>query len=310
MASTEIPDPVSSVFTPSPPPQAEPAKWRSLVLAILVHGLLIGALFVGVQWKSQPPSAVEVEVWRAAPAPVLLPEPVAEAKLEPKGGEKIESKPEAKPQPRPEPKPEVKPPVKPDIALKEEKKPKKEEPKKPEPKKEEVKKEEPKKPEPKKEEAKKIEPKKEEAKKPEPAPRANFDEELKREQKQIEQQKVVQDQRARAEAEVRQLNQLKADQAAAAHARGLADYAAKLRGKIRGNIVLPPGIQGNPETIFEVSQLPSGEVLGVKVRKSSGNPLLDAAIERAILKSSPLPKPDQPELFERVLKIPYRPLDE
>lgn len=295
MASTEIPDPVSSVFTPSPPRQADPAKWRSLVLAILVHGLLIGALFVGVQWKSQPPSAVEVEVWRAAPAPVLLPEPVAEAKLEPKGGGKIESKPEAKPQPRPEPKPEAKPPVKPDIALKEEKKPKKEEPKKPEPK---------------KEEAKKIEPKKEEAKKPEPAPRANFDEELKREQKQIEQQKVVQDQRARAETEVRQLNQLKADQAAAAHARGLADYAAKLRGKIRGNIVLPQGIQGNPETIFEVSQLPSGEVLGVKVRKSSGNPLLDAAIERAILKSSPLPKPDQPELFERVLKIPYRPLDE
>ncbi|MDA0189735.1 MAG: energy transducer TonB, partial [Proteobacteria bacterium] len=64
------------------------------------------------------------------------------------------------------------------------------------------------------------------------------------------------------------------------------------------------------EAVFEVNQLPSGEVLSVKVRKSSGNPQLDAAIERAILKSSPLPKPDQPELFERTLKIPYRPFEE
>lgn len=288
--------PETPAAVPPPLPQAEPAKWRSLALATLVHGLLIGALFLGVQWKSQPPNAVEVEVWRAAPAPTVLPAPVEATKPEPKEV----SKPEPKPQLKPELKPEPKPLLKPDIALKEEKKPKKEEPKKPEAKKEEAK----------KEDAKKPEPKKEEPKKPEPAPRNNFDEELKREQKQIDQQKVVQDQRARAEAEVRQLRQLKADQAAAARARGLADYAAKLRGKIRGNIVLPPGVQGNPEAVFEVSQLPSGEVLGIKVRKSSGNPLLDAAIERAILKSSPLPKPDQPELFERMLKIPYRPLDE
>ena len=286
-------------------PPSEPAKWRSLLLALIVHALLVGALFIGVQWKSKPPVAVEVEVWRAAPAPLVIPEPVKEtppeAKPEPKVAPKPEPKPEPKPAPKAEVKPEPKPPVKPHIALKEEKKPKKEEPKKPEPKKEEPKKEEPKKPEP----------RKEEPKKPEPAPpRTNFDEELKREQKQIEQQKIVQDQRARAEAEVRHIEQLKADQAAAARVRGLADYAAKLRGKIRGNIVLPPGIQGNPEAVFEVSQLPSGEVLGVKVRKSSGNALLDAAIERAILKSSPLPKPDQAELFERMLKIPYRPLEE
>ena len=276
----------------TPPPQAEPAKWRSLALAILVHALLIGALFFGVQWKSKPPAAIEVEVWRAAPPPVLAPEPVAEPPPAPR--------PEPKPEPKPEVKPEPKPPLQPDIALKDEKKPKKEEPRKPEPKPEEATK-----PEPKKEE-----PKKEEPKKPEADRRPSFDDELKREQKQLEQQKALQDQRARAEAEARQLDQLKAEQAAAARVRGLADYAAKLRGKIRGNIVLPQGIQGNPEAIFEVSQLPSGEVLGVKVRKSSGNSLLDAAIERAILKSSPLPKPDQPELFERVLKIPYRPLED
>ena len=66
---------------------------------------------------------------------------------------------------------------------------------------------------------------------------------------------------------------------------------------------------GNPEALFEVTQLPSGDVLDVKVRRSSGNAALDAAVERAIRRSSPLPKPAQPELFNRILNIPYQPYD-
>jgi len=137
---------------------------------------------------------------------------------------------------------------------------------------------------------------------------------LEREQKELQQQKAAQkavaDQRARAEAEARQMRQLQAEQKASENKRALAEYIDRVRGKIRGNISLPPGIQGNPEAIFEVTQLPTGEVLEVKVRRSSGNPALDTAVERAIRKSSPLPKPAQPELFERVLRIPYRPRDE
>ena len=275
----------------APPPETEQSNTTALVLSALVHLLLIGALFLGVQWKSQAPSSVAVEVWRAAPAVVAV------AKPEPP---KPEPKPEPIPEPKPVPKAEPVPTIKPDIAIKEEKKK--------EPKKVEPPKEEPKKPEPK--EPKKPEPKKEEPKKPEPDRRASLDDELKRDLKQAQQQKASQDARARAEAEANLLGQLKGEQAAAGRSRGLADYASKVRGKIRGNIVLPQGIQGNPEAIFEVTQLPSGEVLSVKVRKSSGNPTLDAAIERAILKSSPLPKPDDASLFERVLKIPYKPLDE
>lgn len=102
--------------------------------------------------------------------------------------------------------------------------------------------------------------------------------------------------------------QLKANQAASN--RGLMDYMARIRGKIRGNIVLPPAISGNPQSVFIVTQLPGGEVLSVKLKTSSGNPALDAAVERAILKSSPLPKPDNPALFARELSIEYRPLDD
>ncbi|CAB1370583.1 cell envelope integrity protein TolA [Denitratisoma oestradiolicum] len=106
------------------------------------------------------------------------------------------------------------------------------------------------------------------------------------------------------------LAQHKAGLAAAARDKGMRDYFARVRGKIRGNIVLPPGVQGNPEALFLVTQLPSGEVLSVRLKNSSGNPALDAAIERAILKSSPLPRPDSNELFSRDLELRFRPLED
>ncbi len=135
-----------------------------------------------------------------------------------------------------------------------------------------------------------------------PPPRVDpFQEQLKREAEQLTQRK-------QADSAAQELAQLKSAQASAARNKAIADYLGRIRGKIRGNIVLPPDIKGNPEAVFEVTQLPSGEVISVRVRKSSGNPALDAAVERAILKSSPLPKPEQSDLFDRLLNIPYRPI--
>ena len=277
----------------APLPANDQTDMTALLLAAAVHILLVGALFFSVQWRSQAPTAVAVEVWRSGPAPlpapIIKPEPLPEPPPPPPPP-KVEPKPEPKPLP---PKVET-PPVKPDIAVKEEKK----------------KKEEPKKPEPKPVEVKKEEPKKEEPKKPEPDRREDLAEALARDLKQVQQQKAVHDQRARADAELRQLGQAQAELAASALQRGLDDYTGKIRGKIKGNIVLPPGIKGNPEGIFDVTQLPTGEIINVKISKSSGNRALDEAIERAIRKSDPLPLPDQPSLFKRELKLKYRPFDE
>jgi len=122
---------------------------------------------------------------------------------------------------------------------------------------------------------------------------------MKREQQQLD--------RLRAEQE---LAQLKVAQAAAARGKATADYIGRIRGKIKGNIVLPPDIKGNPEALFDVVQLPSGEILSVKLKKSSGHAAYDSAVERAILKSSPLPKPEQGDLFNRSLELKFRPLEE
>ncbi len=95
----------------------------------------------------------------------------------------------------------------------------------------------------------------------------------------------------------------------AASSKAKADWVDKIRAKIRGYIVLPPDIQGNPEAVFLVVQLPTGEVLPPKLVKTSGHRGYDEAVERAILKASPLPKPDRPDLFERELKLTFRPKD-
>ncbi len=184
--------------------------------------------------------------------------------------------PEVRPEVRPEVKPEVKPEPKieapkPDIALEKKKEPKKELPKK---------------------------------ELPKPEPRLDLDRskdiraQLEREtadlSKQLEKDRI--------------LDQMKREGAALA-AKADAAYIGKLKGKIKSNVVLPSGIPGNPEAIFDVVQLPTGEVLSVKLRKSSGHKAYDDAVERAILKSSPLPRPDRPEQFQRSLAVTFRPLD-
>ena len=88
-----------------------------------------------------------------------------------------------------------------------------------------------------------------------------------------------------------------------------AGYADKIRTRIKLNIVLPPDIKGNPEAIFDVVQLPSGEIIDVQLGKSSGVRAYDEAVQRAILKSSPLPRPDSPDMFRRNITLKFRPLD-
>ena len=181
---------------------------------------------------------------------------------------------------KPEPEPEVK---KPDIVVPEKAKPKP----KPEP--------------------KKVEPK------PKPVPPKRdlaFEKQLREqalaEQKALnEQQRKVDEQRKE-----RELKDLIARQQLDARNKAIATWGDKIKIKVRGNILfdvssVPPSI----EAIFEVALLPTGEVLNVVKRKSSGNAAYDDAVYRAILKSSPLPLPDDRSLFQRQLELKFRPQD-
>jgi colicin import membrane protein len=113
--------------------------------------------------------------------------------------------------------------------------------------------------------------------------------------------------RAQAEREA----QVRAQQAAeaAALSKAEADWISRIQAKVKGNVVVPADLPGNPEAIFDVVQLPTGEIIDATLRKSSGSRAYDDAVQRAILKSSPLPRPDRPGLFQRTLTLRFRPRD-
>jgi colicin import membrane protein len=142
----------------------------------------------------------------------------------------------------------------------------------------------------------KPEPKVEKAKpKPDPQFVKRMQEEAAREQKALDEQN-----RAREARETAQ------KLAAAANKKALDDWVARIRAKVSGRITFPQEVPGNPEAIFAVALLPTGDVLDVRLRKSSGNKALDDALERAIRLASPLPKPDQPGIFRRDLELRVR----
>lgn len=254
----------------------DPGKLSSALLAAAVHLLLLAVLVFGVRWQNRPAESVSVELWEPPPAPAVVP-----PKPEPAPPPPVAA-PELKPEPViPKPEPVI---PKPDIV---EKAP----PPKPKPK-----------PVP------KVAPPKPKAVIA-PAPKVAArprDEEA---------QRQIRDQLAREQASLaidRERQHIKdqlARDSAAMQKRDYEAYAGRIKAKIRGNIVLPPDLKGNPEAIFDVVQLPTGEVLSVKLRKSSGHAGYDLAVERAVLKSSPLPRPDRPELFQRALELKFRPLD-
>lgn len=90
------------------------------------------------------------------------------------------------------------------------------------------------------------------------------------------------------------------------------DWKMRIQAKIKSRVVVPPNIAGNPEARFEIVLLPGGEVLSASLKKSSGYPAYDAAVERAISAAQPLPVPANTDLFQenfRELDLIIRPKD-
>ena len=110
----------------------------------------------------------------------------------------------------------------------------------------------------------------------------------------------------------------RSDQAARARAeqavalgRVMDEHIGKIVGKIRRNIVMPPDVADDARAEFAVTLLPGGSVLSAKLARSSGNAAYDNAVERAILKSQPLPLPADAALFNRFreLKLVFKPVE-
>ena len=87
----------------------------------------------------------------------------------------------------------------------------------------------------------------------------------------------------------------------------LARYVYAIQQKIQRNWVEPPSARAGLECVINVRQLPGGEVVGAAIGQCNGDDAVKRSIEAAVFKASPLPEPEDPTLFERNLRITFKP---
>jgi colicin import membrane protein len=295
-------------------------KWTALMLALFVNLLFIAVLVFSVSWQNRAPEAVTAELY--AP-PVSMPKPPVVTPSPPRPEPLPVPKAEPPPEPTPMPKPAPPAVDKPDardaeIALKARREAERRQQEQVEREREKreaeakAKADERRQAELRQRQAQQLEAMRAQAER-EARQRTQADRESQlRAQAERESQLRAQAEReSQLRAQAEQEARGRAAQAAAGAARNKSqlDWIDKIRSRIRGYIILPPDIPGNPEAIFDVVQLPTGEIIDVKLRKSSGVRAYDDAVQRAILKASPLPRPVPADLFQRNLELRFRPLD-
>jgi colicin import membrane protein len=293
---------------------------RSLSFALFMHFLLLVAIALGVQWKTEPNNlSASAELWSAVPleaAPAANePEPTP-----PEPVKAVEQKPEPPPPPPAVPKVNAAAEREAaDIALKKELEKKKLEEKKEaelEKKKklekdkidkEKLEKEKAKEKE--KEKVKELEKKKKEEslKKAEAATKAKEDakkaaaEEKRTEALRNENLKRMQGMAGASGDEKAKGTALKSSGPSAS-------YAGRIRARIKPNITFTEDVAGNPKAEVEVRTSPDGTILSRKLLSSSGNKAWDEAVLKAIDKTATLPR-DEDGRVPPVLEISFRPKD-
>jgi colicin import membrane protein len=253
-------------------------------LAFAIHVLFLVLLVFGVSWQhKQIDSAAVVDLWRdlptVAPSRPEPPPPPPTVKPEPPPpAPKVEVKP-------PPPKAEPAPVPKPDIALKEKQE--------------------------KERKLKEQQAAEDKKKLAEEKAREEAAEKKKRAEAEALKKKQAAEAAAKsAAAEQEKMRAAEAAQQAAAARREIDKYMDGIRTKVKRYVLVPPSLQGNPEAEFSVTLLPGGEVLDVRLNKSSGNAAYDAAIESAIRKGQPytVPTGDQFQQYFRRFNMAFRPV--
>ena len=253
-------------------PQEKIIARRAAIYAASVHILLIMIMIVSFEWRVKLPQVAEVELWDS------IPQSSAKAIETPPPEKKVEVEP-----PKPVEKPSKVEEIiksltsdKADISLKQKKE----------------------------EERKKLE-----------------DQKKKDDLKKIQEELLKQDQLAKLQQELLQekpkssLNrheEMKQSNAQEGGAKlGEMDkYKVLIQRKIQQNVNKQLCGSSPVELQFEIGLMPTGELIGnPKMLKSSGIPVCDESVERAIFQSQPLPVPTDTDLFSKFknLKLNFHP---
>ena len=253
-------------------PAVLPGQVRAFALALAVHGLLVAALAWGVQWKRESQQmAVDAELWASVPQPAA-PKTIESEPVQPTPPPIAQRVP-VPPTPAPKPVPQaVAPAPKPAIAQK--------------------------------------------AEKPRVPPSAPT---LTKEQQRLsmtqrEDQRIA----AQREENLKHLARLArlpdssaSDRppATASVAQGPnADYAGRIRARVKPNIVFTETVVSNPSAEVEVRTAPDGTIIGIKLVKPSGLSSWDAAVVRALERTATFPR-NTDGTVPRVVTLEFRPRD-
>lgn len=137
-------------------------------------------------------------------------------------------------------------------------------------------------------------------------------EEIERKQKEeAAKRKAAEDARAQQarEADLRKQMEEEEGREQAANSGLLNQYVAMIEQRIVRNWNKPPSARSGLECEVRVTQTPGGTVLGVEVGKCNGDSAVQESIRNAVERSSPLPPPPDPRLFERTLVLIFRPAE-
>ncbi|RQO55304.1 cell envelope integrity protein TolA [Paucibacter sp. KBW04] len=311
---------LSPAFAPDPlRPPDNPGLGRGFAIAAIAHAALLAALSAGVHWRSETPPAFEAELWSAVPQAAA-----------PK--EQLPPEPEPEAEPTPPPKPVLAPPPPPpaedlqaereaEIAIAKAKEKKKQEQL-------EAKREAEREALRKKEELAKKEKEKEREKEREKAEKKAAEEKEKQKQEKLEKQKqdklakeaaAKKDAAREAKAEAQRQENLRriqgmAGATGAPNATGSAlqssgpsaNYAGRIKARVRPNIIYPDTGAANPVAEVEVRTAPDGNIISRKILKASGDTEWDNAVLRAIDKTAVLPR-DTDGRVPSVLIISFKP---
>ena len=275
-------------------PRADARLGLGALLALLAHGGLVGALALGLNWRlPQPDVLASAELWAAVPqvaAPAPTPPPAP---------------PERRPEPAP-PKPVPPKPVEADrdaeIALEKAAKRKKEQ-----------------------QAARETAEREKRAQEKALLLKKAAEDKRLADEKIAQRQAALEDQRKQAkEAALQDANTAKqreenlkrmlgqAGATGAANATGnaardaapSAAYAGRIKARIKPNIVLTQEVVGNPIAEVEVRCAPDGSIVGRRIVKTSGNPVWDDTVLRAIDRTAKLPLDNGQILPTMILVFP------
>ena len=255
-------------------PQEKIIAKRSAIYAVSVHIVLILIMIVSFEWRVKLTQVAEVELWDSIPQPSS--KPIEASPVE----KKVEPEP-AKPVPKPSKVEEIIKSLtsdKAEISLKQKKE----------------------------EERKKLE-----------------DQKKKDELKKIQEDLLKQDQLAKLQQELLQdkskpslnrhedMKQSNPNPTEGGAKLGEMDkYKVLIQRKIQQNVNKQLCGTSPIELQFEIGLMPTGELIGnPKMLKSSGIPVCDESVERAIFQSQPLPVPTDTDLFSKFknLKLNFHP---